>query len=133
MFAISLPLIIVNYAIESAMTSLAQVGRNANWTQVKINFDAHVRAFIPGERFDDLCVRAANHAIDSIAKASQDAPDFEAILKEIAAKNWAGARAALALLVSKAAGPELASLLASEASAPQPIVGDVDSVPVAAA
>jgi hypothetical protein len=86
---------------------IGKFGTDTKWGLVKKDLDVRVAAVVPGAYWDDEAVQGANAIVDAVAAALQDAADLQMIAEKIVAKDWAGALAALKVLVSKLPGGAL--------------------------
>jgi hypothetical protein len=96
---------LIGMVVAFVLRQVAKFRDTIDWAKVKADLDARVTALVPGVFFDSEAVALVNALLDRIVMVLGDTADLQKILDALAASDWAGAYAALLVLIQHAWTP----------------------------
>jgi hypothetical protein len=82
---------LIGIVISFILRQLAKFQSSLDWTKVKADAEARVRALVPGTWFDQEAADICKIVLDAAEKALSSTTDLQAILQCLATSNWNGA------------------------------------------
>lgn len=82
---------LIGIVISFILRQLDKFKTTIDWTKVKVDAEARVRALVPGTWFDQEAVDVCNIVLAAAEKALSSTTDLQAILQCLATSNWNGA------------------------------------------